>query len=58
MEKSKLKQRIVAVAKFIGIVSLVIIVGIVAVDPVIKIVFGSKYDNSIVPAQLLLFAII
>lgn len=58
MDSNKLKERIKAVAKFIGLISAVIIVGIVLVGPVINLVFGHKYDNSIIPAQMLLFAII
>lgn len=56
--KEKLNQRIVAVAKFIALVSAAITVGIVLVKPAITIVFGHKYDNAIIPAQLLLFAIL
>lgn len=58
MDRNKLKERIKAVAKFIGLISAVIIVGIILVGPVINLVFGHKYDNSIIPAQMLLFAII
>ena len=58
MDRNKLMERIKAVAKFIGLISAVIIVGIILVGPVINLVFGHKYDNAIIPAQMLLFAII
>lgn len=56
--KSKLKQKIISVMKFIVLITLIIVIGIILVNPVITLIFGSKYDNSIIPAQLLLFAII
>lgn len=58
MDTSKLKERIKSIAKYIAIISAVIVVAILIVGPVITMFFGNKYDNSIVPAKLLLFAII
>lgn len=58
MDTSKLKERIKSIAKFIAIISAVIVFAILIVGPVITMFFGNKYDNSIVPAKLLLFAII
>ena len=58
LDKSKLKERIRVVTKFIGLISTAIVIGIIIVGPVINLVFGHKYDNSIVPTQMLLFAII
>lgn len=58
ISETGLKDKIRTVAKFVGLVSGLIIIAIIAVRPAIKIIFGNKYDNSILPAQMLLFAII
>lgn len=58
IKKSEMKHRITIIVKFIGIISVLIVVAIIMVGPVINIVFGNKYNNSILPAQMLLFAII
>ena len=58
MDSTKLKAKIKTVAKFILIVSVMIVFAILAVRPLITLVFRNKYDNAIIPAQLLLFAII
>lgn len=58
IEKTKIKKRIKSVSKFIAFISVVIILAIFFVEPAIKLFFGNRYDNSILPAQLLLFAII
>lgn len=56
--KEAIKKQISKVMKFILSISLLIIVGIFMVGPVVSLVFGAKYGSAILPAQLLLFAII
>ena len=58
IKTSERKHGITIIVKFIGIISVLIVVAIIMVGPVINIVFGNKYNNSILPAQMLLFAII
>lgn len=58
IEKVKINERIKSVAKFIGGVTALIVVAIILVGPIIKLFFGDKYNHSILPAQMLLFAII
>lgn len=58
IEKKKIAAKIKSVAKFIALVSALIVAAIILVDPVIRLFFGDKYNNSILPAQMLLFAII
>lgn len=55
---SELGKRIKTVMKFILLISALIVLAIVLIKPIITLVFGNKYEMSIVPAQLLLFAII
>ena len=57
-DKSEIKQKIISVTKFIVAITGMIIVAIFLAKPVITIIFGHKYDNAILPARLLLFAII
>lgn len=58
IDEEKLKEKITHVIRFIILISLLLLISIIAVKPIIKIVFGDRYDYSIFPAQLLLFAII
>ena len=55
---SQLNKKIKEVCKFIVFVCSIIVLAIILVGPLVKLVFGNKYDNAILPAQLLLFAII
>lgn len=58
LDKLQLKSKVKKISLFISFETIVIIIAIFIVKPIIMLVFGSKYINSIVPAQLLLFAII
>lgn len=58
IDESKIKEKIISVAKFIAAITGMIIAAIFLVKPLITIVFGHKYDNAILPARLLLIAII
>lgn len=56
--KGELKKKIRQTSKFIYFITLVIIAGIFLIKPLVLLFFGHKYDASIVPGQMLLFAII
>lgn len=56
--KEDINKQIRTVMKFVSVVSALIVLAILVVGPAIRLVFGSKYDQSVIPAQLLLFALI
>lgn len=56
--KDELNKQIRTVIKVISLVCALIVLAILVVGPAINLVFGTKYNQSVVPAQLLLFALI
>lgn len=54
--QAEVSSRIKRLIKYVSLISLFIVACIIIVEPVVFVVFGHKYDSSIIPSRLLLFA--
>lgn len=58
IDRNKLHDKIIEIRKFIFILSGFVIIFLIMVGPILNFIWGIKYAKSIIPAQMLLIAII